>query len=566
MSKQRKSKQSDRGFAIIFAMLAMLVLGLLATTVMVTSQGQVLTSLNYRLTAQSRYAAESGVQSTMNWLGSSSYTAPTVFTSYDMTKNPVQYNGKPVVLSATSGVKAPATYAADGSGNIISNYPDATVASAYSSALSKSLPGVSKVSYSTYAMLLRMTPSGGVSWLPGGGGGGGVVQTWQITSVGIATGARNASVQVVETFERTSTPIFNYGLEATGTGCGAMTFTGGDYTDSYNSTQGVYGGANVGTAGNIATNGNVSLGGGGGDHGGGVPKINGTIAAANNTVGACPGAGLTDSSSGNYLSLTAVNPPLNPPLPWGCTAQPCYPPGTLVTTPQNIGTISCLTISGCKSNGTTTLTDGGSSTTANVFTLSPGSYGNVTINNADVIHVSAGTYNINSINFAKDGQFVVDSGPVVFNIVGNCASGCPSESGLPSGYSSTEVIYGAGNAGFNGCAPSGGTGVVANPDVYGKVTCGPSKTAYSGIPNNLQIVYGGTDTMRLGGMPNALALYAPNSSYYTPGAPVGLYGSAIVKNFNDQSGSPFHYDTALPNTIAQVGPYRPVGGFSWSKF
>src|ERR1700730_6293632 len=187
MSKQRKSKQSDRGFAIIFAMLAMLVLGLLATTVMVTSQGQVLTSLNYRLTAQSRYAAESGVQSTMNWLGSTSYTAPTVFTSYDMTKNPVLYNGKPVVLSATSGVKAPATYAADGSGNIISNYPDATVASAYSSALSKSLPGVSKVSYSTYATLLRMTPSGGVSWLPGGGGGGGgVVQTWQITSVGVA--------------------------------------------------------------------------------------------------------------------------------------------------------------------------------------------------------------------------------------------------------------------------------------------------------------------------------------------------------------------------------------------
>ncbi len=539
MSKQTNCKKSDRGFALIFAMLAMLVLGLLAATVMFTSQGQALTGLNYRLTAQSRYAAEAGVQSTMNWLASASYTAPTVFASYDMTKNPVQYLGKAVVLSAVSGVS--------------SNYPDATVVTTYSGAMSKSLPGVSKVSYSTYATLLRMSPSGGASWLSGGTSG--VIQTWQITAVGVATGARNASVQVVQTFERTGTPIFNYGLEATGSGCGAMTFGNGSSSDSYSSAVGVYGGGNVGTGGNIATNGNVNLA--------SSAKINGTIAAANNTVGACPGSGLTDGGSGNYSSLSAVSPPLNPPLPWGCAGQPCYPPGTNITTPQNISTVSCLTISGCTNKGSTTLIDGGSTTTANVFTLSPGSYGNLTINNADVIHVSAGTYNINSINFATDGQFVVDSGPVIFNMVGNCASGCPTEGGLPSGYSSTEIIYGAGFAGFNGCSG----GVTANPDVYGKTTCGyPAKAAYSGIPNNLQIVYGGTNTMRLGGMPNAIALYAPAASYYTPGAPVGLYGSAIVKYFNDQSGSPFHYDTALANTITQVGQYRPVGGFSWSRF
>jgi Tfp pilus assembly protein PilX len=543
MSKQKNLKRSDRGFALIFAMLAMLVLGLLAATVMFTSQGQALTGLNYRLTAQSRYAAEAGVQSTMNWLASASYTAPTVFASYDMTKNPVQYLGKAVVLSATSGVS--------------SNYPDAAVVTAYSTAMSKSLPGVSKVSYTTYATLLRMNPSGGVSWL--GGGGGGVIQTWQITGVGIASGARNATVQVVQTFERTGTSLFNYGLEATGTGCGAMTFTNGDSVDSYSSAVGVYGGANVGTQGNIATNGNVSLD--------SSAKINGSIAAVNSTVGACPGAGLTDGGSGNYTGLSAVNPPLNPPLPWGCSAQPCYPPGVHVTTAQNIST-SCASVAGCTKSAppTVAITDGGSATTANSFVLAPGEYGNISIGSADVVHVKAGTYNINSINFAQDGQFVVDSGPVVFNLVGNCASGCPSEGGLPSGYSSTEVVYGAGFAGFNGCAPSGGTGVVANPDVYGKTTCGPLKTAYSGIPNNLQMVYGGTATVRLGGMPNALALYAPASSYYTPGAPVGLYGSAIVKYFNDQSGSPFHYDTSLANTVTQVGPYRPVGGFSWSKF
>lgn len=250
------------------------------------------------------------MQSTMNWLASANYTAPATFASYDMTKNPVQFGGKAVVLSAVSRVS--------------SNYPDATVVTKYSGALSQSLPGVSKVSYSTYATLLRMSPSGGASWLSGGTSG--VIQTWQITSVGVATGARNASVQVVETFGRTGTPIFNYGLEATGTGCGAMTFTGGDYTDSYSSSVGVYGGANVGTAGNIATNGNVSL-----DK---SAKINGSIAAANNTVGACSGAGLTDASSGNYSSLSAVSPALNPRFPGVARASrvirlgPMSPPPT----------------------------------------------------------------------------------------------------------------------------------------------------------------------------------------------------------------------------------------------
>jgi Tfp pilus assembly protein PilX len=547
MDKQTTYRASERGVALIFALLAILVLSILAAAIMITSQSQSWTAINYRLTAQARYAAEAGVQSSMNWLSSATYSGHAItFASYDMTKNPVQYNGKAVVLSNMSGVT--------------SNYPDATVVTAYS-ALGSSLPGVANTSYSTYATLLRMSPSSGVSWLPGTGGS--VVQTWQITSQGAVGGVRSASVQVAETFERTGTPIFAYGLEATGSGCGALKFAGKDYTDSYNSSIGVYTSQTPGTQGNVATNGNVTLAGSGAN----AAKINGNVAAVNNTVGACPGAGLTDSSSGNYGTLKAVSPPLSPPLPWGCTTTPCYPPGTLVTAAQNVST-ACASIPGCTKNtpATISLFDGGSAKTVNAFTLAPGSYGNITINAADVVHVSAGTYNINSINFATDGQFVVDSGPVVFNMVGNCASGCPTESGLPSGYSSTEIIYGAGYAGFNGCAPSGGTGVVANPNVYGSTTCGPSKTPYSGIPNNLQIVYGGTDTMRLGGMPNALVLYAPQAGYYTPGAPVGLYGSAVVKNFDDESGSPFHYDTGLQNSVMQVGQYRPVGGFSWSKF
>jgi hypothetical protein len=195
-----------------------------------------------------------------------------------------------------------------------------------------------------------------------------------------------------------------------------------------------------------------------------------------------------------------------------------------------------------------------------------------------VVHVSAGTYNINSIDMgSSDAQVVVDSGPVVFNMVGNCSSGCPTESGVPSGFSSTEIVHISGAGGLNACAPSGGKGTVANPGSYGNVSCGGTATKsgststlsgqgpFSGIPANMQFVYGGTDTVRLGGMPFAAAIYAPAAGYYTPGAPVGLFGSVIASMFNDSSGSPWHYDNALGATGMKVGGYKSVG-FTWSKF
>jgi hypothetical protein len=193
--------------------------------------------------------------------------------------------------------------------------------------------------------------------------------------------------------------------------------------------------------------------------------------------------------------------------------------------------------------------------------------GNTGSNSADVtvVHVSAGTYNINSIDMgSSDAQIVVDSGPVVFNMVGNCSSGCPTESGLPTGYSSTEIVHISGAGGLNACKPSGGTGTVANPGSYGNVTCSPAKTAFNGIPSNMQFVYGGTNTVRLGGMPFAAAIYAPAADYYTPGAPVGLYGSLIAARFNDSSGSPWHYDNALGATGMKVGGYKSLG-FTWTK-
>jgi len=57
MVRQTKRKNSERGVALIFALLAILVLSILAVAILGTSMAQNWTSYNYRLTAQARYAA-----------------------------------------------------------------------------------------------------------------------------------------------------------------------------------------------------------------------------------------------------------------------------------------------------------------------------------------------------------------------------------------------------------------------------------------------------------------------------------------------------------------------------
>lgn len=594
MIEQGKRNASEKGSALIFALLAILVLTVLAATVMFTSQSQAWTSLNYRQTAQARYAAEAGVQATINWLsnstGSTAYPTPTIASSYPgftVTKYPVTCTSTGNGCSSTT---APVTLSYPSSS---SNYYDPTgnVATNFAAVASGTVSGITGASYKTTATLLRMPiATTTVSWLSGP-----APQTWQITSTGTVQGVTTSTVQVVETFDRLTSPVFTNGLETTSNACGSITFlNSGSYTDSYNSNNGPYSTTTNSQAsgGNIGTNGNVYLGSG--------VTVKGTITAENTIVATSNQAGTSPNPPclngvTNKTGHTATStPPFDlgtykepstfvAKLPWGCTAQPCYPPAISVTQPnittaQNINS-QCASMTGCSTGTSVNVYDGngsnnpGSTISAKVFTLAPGSYGNLVIGNTSsnpadvtVVHVSAGTYNINSIDMGNsDAQVVVDSGPVVFNMVGNCSSGCPTESGLPSGYSSTEIVHISGAGGLNACAPSGGTGTVANPGSYGNVTCGTAKTPFSGIPANMQFVYGGTSTVRLGGMPFAAAIYAPASGYYTPGAPVGLYGSVIASQFNDSSGSPWHYDNALGATGMKVGGYKSLG-FSWTKF
>jgi Tfp pilus assembly protein PilX len=559
----------ERGVALIAAMLTLVVLSTLAAAIIFVTQTETWSTVNYKAMLQARYAAESGAQNALNWLRYT-YTPPASMTAFDLTKYPVQDSGDtgPIVLSAMTGVTA--------------NYPAAansglspTVQSAFSSALKDaSVPGLGvSASYEVSATLLSMSSGGAVSWLTPGAGG--PIQTWQITAQGNVAGVRNAQVQVTMTFERTGTPLFNYGIAATNTGCGSIDLAGGDYVDSYNSANGAYGGANAGSAGNIWSAGNITLG---------TPGRGGTGAYVHGTISTSATSATTVSTSTCAVTSGVPNPDVTNqsglaapayatggvskiataptyPLPWGCTtnttASPCYPVASPSTTAQDVST-SCASVTGCASKGTTTLYDNNTLTTVNVYSLAPGAYGNLDIDNADVVHLTAGTYNVNSLNFAKDGQIVIDSGPVVFNVAGK-------------GFTSTgTVINSGGLSGWNLCA-NGVTGNVGqyNTGTYGAhsnmASCGNTFSAISGVPANFQIVYAGTAMIAATGAPISSTIYAPNAFVETTGAAVGMYGAVVCNKFLEGSQAPVHFDTAIGGQIMQGGPYYRTS-FSWSKF
>ena len=205
-----------------------------------------------------------------------------------------------------------------------------------------------------------------------------------LTSLAVTpSGARRLVQQ-----EISQTPVggFPYGAFATGTGCGALTFSGGGQTFSFNSatenppsnppSNSTTSGGNVGSNGNLSFNGSGTA-------------VNGTTASAVAGIGSCnQGNGITTNGGASYGTPALIPtqqlpvPPLPNPLP--------------PTKSQNIN----------------------SSTT-----LAPGSYGNLKIQGGATVTLQGGTtanpavYTLNSLSLSG-GSTLVINGPVVINIAG----------------------------------------------------------------------------------------------------------------------------------------------------
>jgi Tfp pilus assembly protein PilX len=373
----RHRSRSERGIALVLSLFLMMAMSVVGASLMFLSQTETYSSMNYRLMSQARYGAEAGVQKTVNYL-INSYIAPKttgtdLLSNYDTTKSPVLCTGGacttpgPVVLSATN------TQA--------SNYPDATVQTAFFNTVSSpgSLPsGSTTVAYAAYATLLSMQQ------IPVYGGGLKTIQTWQITSDGTINAGRTATVEVTATLESEKLPATMYAAFGTNGGCGALNFKGNNtLTNSYDSSNLALGTSASG--GNVGTNGNLTEAGG--------ATIDGSLSTPRVGVGSCSSGNVSalTSSGGATVSSGVVQ------LPQQVTLAPPDLPNPLPPTTAYNGNGQIL--------------------------LNGASVGNVTVNaNSTLTLCAVGqtcTINVNSITLNGNGQIVIPVGAtVILNVAG----------------------------------------------------------------------------------------------------------------------------------------------------
>src|SRR5215469_12175194 len=224
-------RNNEKGSALIFALILLLVLSAMAGSLMFLSNSETFSSMNYRMMTQARYGAEAGVNAAANFLMSANYVPPAApapgaeFPGYNtLTAYPVQTaGGGNVILTTIPGQQ--------------SSYPDGQMVAAFQNNMNANQPlqhggqnGVNTVNYYASAKLMSM-----VSIIPFGTTQPVTVQTWQITGHGDIANVQNGEAEVVTTLERYIAATFSYAAFADGNGCGQLTFNGNGSTNGYDS-------------------------------------------------------------------------------------------------------------------------------------------------------------------------------------------------------------------------------------------------------------------------------------------------------------------------------------------
>ncbi len=417
--------------------------------------------------------------------------------NYDATQSPVRYSGQPVILSSLSGVTA--------------NYPLAAAKTAFATATQGSLSvGDATVLYTASATLLSMR-----SVVPYASTTPVVVQTWRLTARGSIQGARQAEVEVSAVIERKIVPTYTYGLFAVVSGCGALDFSGGVVTDSYDSSNMTFvSGLPVTTpsGGHVGTNGNLN------ESGGSVVK--GSLSTPRVGVGNCSSGAVTalDVSGNNSavqngivkLPQKVVYPDPDLPSP--------MPPTNYVGLS---GSASCASLSMSSPSCTITYPVAG----VGAITLNPlgtaMALPNIQVSAGNTIVLMAGTYNINSLKLTGNSNIKIGSSPVILN-VGGAGEGTPIDL-------------------------EGGT--VTN-------------TSFN--PYNFRILYAGTGTLKLtGGAAQTASVYAPKAAAQIAGG-ANFYGSVVAGSVKLTGGARMHFDYQLRQFFS-VGP-QMMSVFTWKEY
>src|SRR5260370_20863509 len=242
-------RNNQKGTAMLFAIILVLVLSVMAASMMFLSQSETWGSANYGMMTEARYGAEAGVHAAANFL-LNTYAPPASTAGYNMVV-PVPAScgdiacvtdgaGKAIILSSLSGVPA--------------NYPDGAQQTAFSNATNSSVTaGYTTDTYTAAATLLsqaQITPYGQTTPV--------MIQTWKITAHGDITNARSAEAEVSAILETPATPTFRYAAFAKNNGCAALNFTRHGGTETYTSgalPANFPSGYTFGYGGNVGTNG-----------------------------------------------------------------------------------------------------------------------------------------------------------------------------------------------------------------------------------------------------------------------------------------------------------------------
>jgi Tfp pilus assembly protein PilX len=577
------------------ALIILSIISVLALGVMSSTQSEIWSTANYRNATQARFVAEAGMQQAARYLSTTPLVASalgSLISQLNTTTIPITYNNYPVFIqSSTTNPVPTVTNGAATSPSTTSTFPSAALVADFQSTVggASSTPYTftggsnSLGQYSVAVQLIGIQPAT-TGW-----------QTkWKIVSVGSVSGVKSAKVQLVAMVEgtfalmNTTKPTFNYGLYALGTGCNVISMSGGQDTESFDSSTGTTTNTHHG---DIAANGSINLS---------SYTIDGAVYSSLSAgitslvqpyainvspwVGPYIGGGYSSSTCAADVNNSALhfavyednsgyavvtnntgNPRLNSSLA-GCYQAMTCPTGyntfnyesTLPSVANPVTTTVAATGSGCTSdpgcNGSanwnaTSSSSWISGSTADTkvngtvnFGLSPSattSYGAVTVGSAGVImHLSPGTYNFDSLNITGSGQVVVDtpsscsgtSCQVTINIVGSQTTG------------STPInINGAG---------------IANN---------------SGNPANLLINYNGTGNVDITAAGSVWAtIDAPNAAFYDTGG-AKIYGAVISSTAQLTGSGQIIYDTNLRtsgttgSTTYTANPLF-VSAVSWSSY
>jgi hypothetical protein len=240
---------------------------------------------------------------------------------------------------------------------------------------------------------------------------------------------------------------FPYGLFATGTGCGAVTLSGGATTDSYTTANGgTYQSTKTSTGGDVGANGNVYLS--------GSSWIGGAVGSTitPSMVGSCPAAPMTiNGGSGGIIG---------------------YPTST-VNIIQPISTVTVPTPVIANLTGPNQM---------NPSTLSPGNYGDIKLTSNNNLTLASGTYNINSISISGQATLTI-TGAVTLNVVGSgvnvpidleggsVTNNSKIASNLQINYAGTSTLKIAGGSAtyLTVDAPNANVQLTGNTDIYGAI-------------------------------------------------------------------------------------------------